>query len=231
MSSRAFNSFYYDRAVAAIGAIGQAQYINYETKNLKEWFIHQMRNRMAILGKKKSDGIPVSDEYVKVFNSGGRGDQVPHPEMTSWMQLFALYSFFRKQARGHIKGLAVPTVNEMMAKIIKETKPYPILGVWYELPVDYLASIGHLQIHEIDRDTGQSETRFVVRHHNSRLNLGYREMFSVPKFGEIYCETNSKESVQLVDRLIAHEGFYDIRYYAVIMCKKLPVEIFGRNHR
>jgi hypothetical protein len=227
------NSYYRQRSLNLITGNHDTEYLNYETRLLKEWFIGQMRGAFPCLKAVRAvDGEfqPVSKEYAELFADGMQ----PNAEMHSWMVLFAQYQIFQKQATGYIHGLYTPELTDLMEEIVKNSPGHPKLNNWFQLPINYLTEIGSLQINEIDRDNGESGMGFTTHRANSKLNLGYRELFSIPKFGEIYCETNSKHSVHLADYLIALEipDIMPTRYYSVMMCNKLPTKIFGTpKHR
>ncbi|MCL1785881.1 MAG: hypothetical protein FWG39_01880 [Alphaproteobacteria bacterium] len=225
-----YNQFHYDRSIKAIGATGAAQSVNYETANLKVWFIHQMRNSFYMLMNETVGGKPLFPEYRSQFKDGDE-DIMPNPNMTSWRQLFAIYQVFHAQATGHIKGLAVPAITDLMDRVVEESNWRDEFDAWYQLPLDYLNNTGGLQIRKIDRSAGKSDVKFAVRNKQNPHHLGYLELFSIPKFGEFYCETNNAESLQTTDRLIAVTDAHDTRYYSIMMCKKLPAQIFGRYNR
>jgi hypothetical protein len=235
-----YNKFHYERSMASIGANGQAMTVNYETMLLKQWFANEMRNCVASLGG-YIDGKPVSPEFETLFidkyNELSK-EVIPSPDSTSWMQLFEIYQLLRAQAIQRIKGLLVPELNILIEEVIKNSSWNPKFEIWYKMPLNYLTSIeSHAHMDELDRNprNGQPGTGFIIQggtgKGKSKLKLGYRELFTVPKFGEIYCETYNKDSLTLNDRLIAIESAHDIRYYAIMMCKKLPVEIFDTSNQ
>ncbi len=227
------NTYYRERALTCLITNSyDTETVNYETRLLKEWFIGQMRKAFSVLKTRQlvnNEYKLVSPEYTQLFAD----DKQPSAEMHSWMTLFAQYQIFQKQATDYMKGLWSPKITDLMGEIVKNSNWHPKFDKWFQMPIDYLTEIGSLQIFEINRDNAKPGAGFTTRRGNSELSLGYRELFSIPEFGEIYCETTSKHSIHLADRLIAIEipDVMPTRYYSLMMCNKLPSEVFGNQKK
>lgn len=228
------DNYYHKRALDFITGNMDTELANASTRFNKEWFIQRMRGAFRILDNKitiNGEQKPVSAAYHEQFRDG----KMPHPEMNSWMMLFARYQFFQKQATNYVKNLYTPDINDLMEEIITHSQQEPKFDTWFKDPLDYLTDIGSLHIMELERNKKNANGAIITTHKiNPEIKLGYREVFSIPKFGEIYCETHDKTSIHLADQLICvdTDRIMPKRYYSLMMCEKLPAEIFfNQNQR
>ncbi|MDR0967666.1 MAG: hypothetical protein LBL75_02440 [Rickettsiales bacterium] len=208
---------------------------NLETKTLKDWFIHQMRDSFSILGQTHSvNGKKqiISTEYANLFAD----NMQPNAELTSWMTLFAQYMVLQKQATDYLPGLATPNINDLMQQITNQSSPATERFLyWFDFPIDFLRQPGIAKyIQNIKRDI--KDTIHTFTSNNIKypdVKLGYREYFFVPNFTEIYCTTNNKQSIKLSDTLICiadKTKKIPTRYYSLMMCQKLPETIFIKSN-
>ena len=222
------NSYYRKRYLDGGFMTGNiyAETINAGNRWNKEWFIQQMEGMGCRRGQ--LDGKPVSQTYVDTF----RNKKCSHPESNSWMALFGTYQAIKTEMTEGVKGTLVPNINDLMEEIVVNTTWDPKLDDWFKIPIGYLSGIGSLHVSEVDRKSGEPGVMFTMGNVDHNLKLGYRELFSIPKFGEIYCETESRESIHLSDVLMAMQiGEMPTRYYSIMMCDKLPPEVFECRHR
>ncbi|MDR0726885.1 MAG: hypothetical protein LBF37_02370 [Rickettsiales bacterium] len=221
------NTYYYQRYLnGMITSDIDLETTNYSIRLNKEWFIGQMGAAFKILSNtKRTDKgtVPVSPEYVQAYND----KTVPNPESNSWLSLFMKYQLFKRQSQDYMKGLWSPDIHQLMEEIVINTNWNQNLLNWFRDPIDYLSGIGSLQINEQMRNKNKPGIAFTTQNMDG-LRLGYHENFAVPQFGEIYCETKDERPTHLMDYLMKVENKYTPdRFYTIMMCKKLPHEIFG----
>ena len=219
------SSYYYKRYLNNLITDNiDLEMINFDNRMCKEWFIGQMGKAFIILGNKrevKGKWEPISHDYATAFGT----DTCPHPESHSWLSLFERYQLFKRQSVEYIKGFWSPDINDLMDEIVENFTWHEKLDDWFKLPISFLANNGVQYIQNIDRCNKGSFTGFKVKH-ESGFSLGYRELFSIPKFAEVYCETDEEEPLHLSDVPIAIVNGKSTRFYTIMMCKQLPAEMF-----